>query len=118
MEAVSPRVSRLELNQKLMGCLIRIGFKALVDFSPVIFEHAGTATTWLVAIPSVRLRADGDTPNPSVFAPAIDAPGERSVLLRAEAAWELDAQLLKELLGGLPLPNLPCRRSSFWTVRG
>jgi hypothetical protein len=95
--AVASGVSRLELDQKLKRRLIWIGLQTLSHFSPVLLERIGAAAARLIAEPSVRFGADGDTARNGVLSPEIDASEKRSVLLGSKATRELHAQLIKEL---------------------
>lgn len=92
-------VSRPELDQELKRRLIWIGLQAFGHLFPVLHERIGAAAARLIAEPSVRFRADGDTASHGVLSPEIDASEQRSVLLGAKAAGELHAQLIEELSG-------------------
>ena len=98
-QAVSSRMTGLELDEKFKCGLIWMLFKALCHLLPMVLEDIGTSTARFVAAPTIGFWPNDDAACASVLAPAIDASEERFVLLAGKSPWKLDAQLFEELHG-------------------
>ena len=97
MKSVTPRISRLELNQELKCGLIGIGLQALGHLVPLVLELAGASTARLVAKATVSFVAYFNASRSSILAPEIYATEQLSVLLEAKVSRELNTKLVEEL---------------------
>ena len=71
---VMARITRLELDEELECCLIRLRFQALDHFSPMVLEQILASATRLVGETPMLKVLNDDAAGARVLPPALDAP--------------------------------------------
>jgi hypothetical protein len=73
-DVVAARIPHLELDEELEGCLIRLTFKTLDHFWPMILELIAPSATRFVVQTALLEVLDHDAAGTSVQPPALHTP--------------------------------------------